>query len=254
MENKEWLNCQQLNANDVDTNGFQELKTPSGVLNATPPIGIKKEETKICHKCGLQKPLNKYYKHVETADGHLNVCSLCINKHRREYRLSHPDIIRQQYIVRTPKRKEYEKANIERIHLTKLKWRLSHKEQIHNRSIIYNQSHKKERDAYHLKHKERLTKQRLAVSLSRKKMVLTHYGNVKCACIRCGFDDIRALSIDHINNNGAEERRENKNVGNKFYYWLIKQSLPHGYQTLCMNCQWIKKAEYNENRRSINAK
>jgi len=44
MENKEWLNYQQLNVEDVDTNGFRESKTQDGALNATAPIGIKKEK------------------------------------------------------------------------------------------------------------------------------------------------------------------------------------------------------------------
>ena len=74
-------------------------------------------------------------------------------------------------------------------------------------------------------------------SLERKRQVLTHYGNGKCACVLCGFDDIRALSIDHIASNGSQET----NHGTGLYYKLIKKSFPSGYQTLCMNCQWIKR-------------
>lgn len=73
-----------------------------------------------------------------------------------------------------------------------------------------------------------------------KSLVLTHYGNGKCACVICGFDDIRALSIDHINNDGAEHR---KKIGCDICRWLVKSNFPKGYQTLCMNCQLIKRAE-----------
>jgi hypothetical protein len=80
--------------------------------------------------------------------------------------------------------------------------------------------------------------------------VLTHYGNNKCACVKCGFDDIRALSIDHIDSNGAEQRKslykKNKAGGIVFYKWLKKQGYPIGYQTLCMNCQFIKRCEKRE--------
>jgi len=31
--------------------------------------------------------------------------------------------------------------------------------------------------------------------------------------------------------------------GSRFYYWLRRQGYPEGYQTLCMNCQWIKRSE-----------
>ena len=80
-----------------------------------------------------------------------------------------------------------------------------------------------------------------------KATVLTHYGKGKLACVFCGFDDIRALSIDHINSKGNEERREIKPqrwqrfTGVEFYRWLKKNNYPEGYQTLCMNCQWIKR-------------
>jgi hypothetical protein len=34
--------------------------------------------------------------------------------------------------------------------------------------------------------------------------------------------------------------------GLEFYRWLIKNNYPEGYQTLCMNDQFIKKAENKE--------
>jgi len=72
--------------------------------------------------------------------------------------------------------------------------------------------------------------------------VLTYYGNNKLACVRCGFSDERALSIDHINDNGAQHRRKIAISGDSFYRWLKRKGFPEGYQTLCMNCQFIKKA------------
>ena len=72
--------------------------------------------------------------------------------------------------------------------------------------------------------------------------VLTHYGGGKLACVKCGFNDIRALSIDHINNDGGEHRKVVKS--GRIYKWLRDNHYPEGYQTLCMNCQFIKKFEY----------
>lgn len=57
------------------------------------------------------------------------------------------------------------------------------------------------------------------------------------------FIDVRALTIDHINNKGAEHRREMRKDGISFYRWLIKNNYPDGYQCLCINCQFIKEAE-----------
>lgn len=73
-----------------------------------------------------------------------------------------------------------------------------------------------------------------------KSSILTHYGNGKLACVKCGFRDIRALSIDHIDGGGGEHRRVLKRGGLSFYKWLRDNNYPDGFQTLCMNCQMIK--------------
>lgn len=66
----------------------------------------------------------------------------------------------------------------------------------------------------------------------------------------CGFIDERALSIDHINGGGMQHRRElsGGGTGINFYRWLRDTGYPEGFQTLCMNCQWIKRIKKNENR------
>lgn len=67
--------------------------------------------------------------------------------------------------------------------------------------------------------------------------VFAAYGGYKCAC--CGETEPMFLSIDHIDNNGAEERRSGLHSGSgySFYRWLRKTGFPSGYQVLCMNCQ-----------------
>ena len=77
--------------------------------------------------------------------------------------------------------------------------------------------------------------------------VLSHYGGGKCICVKCGFSDIRALSIDHIEGGGNRHtKRILKKSGSSFYSWLKKEGYPEGYQTLCMNCQFIKRMEQDE--------
>lgn len=73
---------------------------------------------------------------------------------------------------------------------------------------------------------------------------LKHYGNGKRACVKCGCDDMRTLSIDHINGDGKKFRKETgRHGGRSFYIWLKRNNYPKGHQTLCMNCQYIKKSE-----------
>jgi len=79
-----------------------------------------------------------------------------------------------------------------------------------------------------------------------KAEVLTHYGNGNLACVRCGFLDIRALCLDHVNGGGTRERREGKNIGVKLYRTLKREGYPEGYQTLCYNCNTIKAHEDGE--------
>lgn len=59
------------------------------------------------------------------------------------------------------------------------------------------------------------------------------YGG-KCAC--CGEPHTDVLTIDHMNNDGAQHRRE-IGAGSALYSWLRKQGFPQdGFQLLCFNC------------------
>jgi hypothetical protein len=64
-----------------------------------------------------------------------------------------------------------------------------------------------------------------------------HYGGVRCIC--CGIEEPTFLSLDHINNNGAQHRKELgwASSGLNFYRWLKIHNYPDlGLQVLCHNC------------------
>lgn len=64
-------------------------------------------------------------------------------------------------------------------------------------------------------------------------------------CCRCGFSDVRALQIDHVNGGGTRDRARLK--GAIAYYIHIERNLNSGlYQLLCANCNWIKRVENGE--------
>ena len=56
-------------------------------------------------------------------------------------------------------------------------------------------------------------------------------------CAHCGIEDIDVLCIDHVNNNGAEEKFRN---GSMLYQSLRTRGYPSGYQVLCWNCNHKK--------------
>ena len=82
---------------------------------------------------------------------------------------------------------------------------------------------------------------------SLKHGVLTHYGGGKCACVKCGEDDIDCLTIDHINNDAHHRQHGDRIAGQKLYYKLMRANYPEGYQTLCMSCNFKKSLEHLRN-------
>lgn len=97
--------------------------------------------------------------------------------------------------------------------------------------------------------KKNWKKYRESVSIWRKKthqelkgIVYDHYKPI-CAC--CKEKEFKFLSIDHINNDGAEERRrifgrERAGSGTAYYKWVITNNFPSNLQILCMNCNYGK--------------
>ncbi len=80
----------------------------------------------------------------------------------------------------------------------------------------------------------------------RKFEVLSHYspdGILGCCWEGCTITDIDMLSLDHVNDDGAEHRRsiKSKNTTSYIYRWVRANGYPEGFQTLCMNHQFKKK-------------
>ena len=96
---------------------------------------------------------------------------------------------------------------------------------------------------YYKNNKNKFNKYRRKMHRENKIKDLFHYSNGTMSCVKCGYSDIRALEIDHINNDGAEHR---KKVGSSwdFYLRLIKNDYPEGYQVLCRNCNWLKNLDH----------
>ncbi len=96
------------------------------------------------------------------------------------------------------------------------------------------------------KHDSICAKEKISTNAKRariKEAVFAAYGGYKCVC--CGEVEKAFLTIDHINNDGANHRRsltgKRHSAGYHTYIWLVKNRFPEGFQVLCMNCNHGKR-------------
>ena len=83
-----------------------------------------------------------------------------------------------------------------------------------------------------------------------KYTVFTYYSNVNHPeCCNCGYENIKALCLDHVNGDGYKHRKEGSNKGINLYRKLIRMNFKSDYklQVLCFNCNAIKVIENKEN-------
>jgi 5-methylcytosine-specific restriction endonuclease McrA len=83
----------------------------------------------------------------------------------------------------------------------------------------------------------------LASKLNRqrnKKEVIEKMGG-KCTC--CGETEIDFLTMDHVNNDGAQHRRDakiGKRGGGDIWRYVRDNNYPPDFQILCFNCNYSK--------------
>ena len=63
-------------------------------------------------------------------------------------------------------------------------------------------------------------------------------------CVRCGFSDVRALQIDHVEGCGTASRKDRQHTC--LYLDIVRGRNTVPVQVLCANCNWIKRHENNE--------
>lgn len=91
--------------------------------------------------------------------------------------------------------------------------------------------YKEERDNLPKKEKQKYAK---SYHYRNRDKVFEHYGRI-CAC--CGEDNIKFLTIDHIEGGG---RKHKLLIKKQLYVWLRQNNFPDGFQSLCFNCNCAK--------------
>jgi hypothetical protein len=97
---------------------------------------------------------------------------------------------------------------------------------------------------YSSEHKDELKEKARAKFLIQKKRAFDQIGGAFCAC--CGEDDIRFLTIDHTNGDGAAHRKsvsKHRSGGWGLYQWITRDKPVFegmDLQVLCFNCNCAK--------------
>ena len=133
--------------------------------------------------------------------------------------LSNPDKVKEYH-------REYRKKNRKKIKAYQQKYRTTNKE--------------KSKEYYIANKASTLSKDRNNRRQYRKDLIQALGGK----CVRCGFSDERALQVDHVQNNGAQHRREKASSTGTYYRDILKNIDSGKYQLLCANCNWIKQHEW----------
>jgi hypothetical protein len=91
---------------------------------------------------------------------------------------------------------------------------------------------------FYWRHREQILKKCKVARLAIRLEAFEKYGGTQCRC--CGENLVEFLSLDHINNNGAADRRSGSRSGHVLYEKLKRAGWPSGYQVLCYNCNCAK--------------
>lgn len=165
-----------------------------------------------------------------------------INAQRRE---KHRNMTPEQRAKRNQYCRDYYYAHLEESKKARHDWYVQNKARHRAASDRWNAAH----PDYDLQRRERGYWQEHQEELKSK--VLTHYSNAPVPqCVNPfrihiePFTILDALQLDHINGGGKQERI--KFGQSSSYVRLIKAGFPEGYQTLCANCNQIKRKRNGE--------
>lgn len=184
---------------------------------------------KRCPRCKEMKEDGEFHRNPNT--GKLAAyCRPCFNAYHRDDRLKNPGAHKR-------KAKKWRQANPEKVRASVERWKLTNPEG-------WRKARRKANATWASKNRDALAARETVRRGKIRQDVFMAYGGFVCVC--CGEKGPMFLTIDHINNDGANHRRELKakigNGGAAFFYWLKQNKFPKGFQVLCRNCNWGKHA------------
>jgi hypothetical protein len=134
------------------------------------------------------------------------------------------------------------------------RYREAHREEIREVDRQYREAHREERNAT-IREKRKSGEWRptrpgrkpIYSSRSRAKVRQQIIAALGGKCQRCGFDDWRALQVDHVNGGGSRHRSTYVSMSRYYKDILASAQAQSGeYQLLCANCNQVKRYEAGE--------
>lgn len=168
-------------------------------------------DSKVCYRCYHEKPATEFRKNPGKKDGLNNSCKDCMSQYYKS------KTIKMYLLKRKESGKQKEILD---------KYRQSHKEEINKR--------------YRDRRKESKILDRIDYTVHRLELRKKAIDTLGGKCVICGEDEILKLCIDHINDDGNEERKE---YGLRIIISKILNNMAeeNKYQVLCFNCNKKKQ-------------
>jgi hypothetical protein len=145
-------------------------------------------------------------------------------KNQKEYNKNY-------YEIHKDEQKEKREKNKDDINRRRREWRENNKGHV-----------KKVKDEWRKNNKEKVAEYDRRLYERLKLEILSYYqSDLECHGIdgkgcpsKC--EDIRCLTLDHINGNGTNHRKELNRQGKGIYQWIKIKNYPPEFQVLCYNC------------------
>ena len=106
--------------------------------------------TRVCRKCGQEKPLEEFAKDKECVLGHSHICKQCKAEQSRKRHAANPEKYREQF-------RKYRAANPEKCREQFRKYRAANPEKYRERSRKYRAANPEKTREYNRKYREELS-------------------------------------------------------------------------------------------------